>query len=66
MLVVLQVRPDFTEAAFSRSPFGQSLRDHLLSHYRNALAAVVLTQLQNQGWQKGMQASTYVTAHSAV
>ena len=56
LLFAPQVRPDFTEAAFARSPFGKSLRDHLLSRYRNAFAAIVLTQLQIKGWQKGMQA----------
>ena len=46
--------------------FGKSLRDHLLSRYRNAFAAIVLTQLRIKGWQKGMQARAVVPPDSGI
>jgi hypothetical protein len=50
------VRPDFAEAALMRAFRSASVRDHLLARYRNAFAAIVLTQLQNKGFKDGMQA----------
>ena len=35
---------------------GGSVRDHLLSSYRNSFAAIVLRQLQDKGFRDGMQA----------
>ena len=49
------MRPDFAEAALMRAYRSASVRDHLLARYRNAFAAIVLTQLQNKGFRDGMQ-----------
>ena len=40
---------------------GGSVRDHLLTSYRNSFAAVVLRQLQDKGFRDGMQARSQMT-----
>ncbi len=49
------MRPDFAEATLMHIYRGGSVRDHLLTGYRNSFAAVVLRQLQDKGFRDGMQ-----------
>lgn len=51
----LLVRPAFTELSLRQKSSTASMADHMLLRYRNSFASVCLAQLENKGFEDGVQ-----------